>query len=72
MSMFDKLKDAAENALEEHGDVVKKAIDKAEDVVDQRTGGKYHDQIESAGDRAATFVDSRADDGPLPPTDPGH
>lgn len=42
MSMFDKAKQLAE----QHGDKLKGGLDKAGEFVNEKTGGKYADQIE--------------------------
>jgi hypothetical protein len=57
MGIFDKIKDAAESALEEHPDQLEAAIEKASDFADDRTGGKHHDQIEQAAAKAHDFVE---------------
>jgi hypothetical protein len=43
MGIFDKVKDMAS----QHSDQVSKEADKAEQVADEKTGGKYTDQINS-------------------------
>ena len=60
MGLFDNAKDLlgkAEELAAEHADVVKEGLDKAEDLADQATGGKYTEQIDSAGDKAADYVE---------------
>jgi hypothetical protein len=53
MGLFDKAKDlAAENA-----DAVEDAIDKAADVVDDKTGGKHSDKIDAAAEKAKDLID---------------
>jgi MT0933-like antitoxin protein len=52
------LKDKAEGAVVERKDQIQQAVQKAGEVADQRTGGKYHDKIEKAGDKALGLVDS--------------
>ncbi|MGC9669418.1 antitoxin [Planosporangium sp. 12N6] len=37
--------DKAKNLLDQHDDKVDKALDKAGEQIDQRTGGKYSEQI---------------------------
>jgi uncharacterized protein YllA (UPF0747 family) len=56
MGLFDKVKDLAG----QHADKVSDAIDKVADVVDDKTGGKYADQIDKGAEAAKGFV---ADDG---------
>jgi hypothetical protein len=62
--MFDKAKRLAE----EHGDKVDGALDKAADVVDEKTGGKYTDKIESGADAARRFLGSEEERGEEPPS----
>jgi DNA-binding protein H-NS len=47
----------AEETAVEHEQEIKQALQKAEATADQRTGGKYHDQIQKAGAKADTFID---------------
>ncbi|HEY5822428.1 MAG TPA: antitoxin [Propionibacteriaceae bacterium] len=53
MGIFDKAKDA----LSTHSDKVDTAIDKAGDMIDKKTGGKYAEHVDKgqalAKDRAA-------------------
>ena len=54
------MKDAAEavdvtdDLADEHGDQARQAIDKAADLVDDKTGSKYDDQIGTGVDRPRT------------------
>jgi len=57
MGIFDKIKDAAESALEEHPDQLETAIEKASDFADDHSGGAHHDQIEQAAAKAHDFVE---------------
>ena len=57
MGFLDKAKDLAG----EHSDLVKQGIEKAEDAVDSATKGKYSSQIDSAGDKAADYVETLDD-----------
>ncbi len=52
MGLFDKAKGLAG----EHADKVEQAIDKVADVVDEKTGGKYADQIDKGVEAAKGFV----------------
>ena len=58
MGFLDKAKDA----LEEHGDKVDAGIDKAADIADEKTGGKYSDHIDTGADKAKEVLDGLADD----------
>jgi hypothetical protein len=53
MSILDKLK----GLLKGKGDKVESAIDKAADVADDKTKGKYSDQIDTAAEKAKDVVD---------------
>ena len=49
--------DKAKEMLGQHGDKVEGAIDKVSDVVDEKTGGRYADQIDKGTEAARGFVD---------------
>ncbi len=62
------LLDKAKELLGKHEEKVEDAIDKVADVVDDKTGGKYADQIDKGAEAAKGLVDSDdADDDPAPP-----
>lgn len=63
MGMFDKIKDLAD----EHADKVEDAIDKVAEVVDDKTGGKYSEHIETGVAKAKEFVGDTGTDAPSPP-----
>lgn len=42
--------DDAKNLASEHADTVNSAIDKAEELANEKTGGKYDEQIAKAAD----------------------
>ncbi len=52
MGFLDKAKELAG----QHADKVEQAIDKAADMVDEKTGGKYADQIDKGAESAKGFV----------------
>jgi ElaB/YqjD/DUF883 family membrane-anchored ribosome-binding protein len=61
MGLADRLKDLtkkAEDTAAEHKDEIHQAVQKAEAAADQRTGGKYHDKIVAAGEKADAYVDT--------------
>jgi hypothetical protein len=60
MGMFDKLKKQAEKLADEHGDQIAKGLDKAGEVVDKRTKGKYAGTIDEATGKAKEAVDKLA------------
>ena len=53
----DEAKDKAEDLAEEHGDKAKLGIDKAADVIDDKTGGKHTEKIEDGADKAKDAID---------------
>jgi DNA-binding protein H-NS len=60
MGLADRLKGLtkkAEDTAVEHKDQIHQAVHKAEATADQRTGGKYHEQIQKAGAKADSLVD---------------
>ena len=62
MGFLDDIKGQAEGALNEHGDKVGDAIDKAVDFVDEKTGGKLGDKGDLIADKAkdALGINDRA------------
>lgn len=55
MGLFDKFKGSADDAKKfagDHADQIESGIDKAADVVDDKTGGKHTDKIDKAADKA--------------------
>lgn len=57
MGIFDKIKDAAGG----HEDEVNQGIDKAGDVVDEKTEGKYAAQVDQGQDFAKQQIGTPAD-----------
>jgi antitoxin protein of toxin-antitoxin system len=53
MSIVDKVK----QLISKHPDQVKQGIDKAGDMVDKTTGGKYSDKIDTAQQKASEYTD---------------
>ncbi|MDQ6776932.1 MAG: antitoxin, partial [Actinomycetota bacterium] len=65
MGFGDKFKDLAKQAQEavaERKDQIAGAVDRASTVADQRTGGKYSEQIAKAGQKATGVVEKLAGD----------
>lgn len=52
MGLFDKAKDLAED----NADKIADGVDKATDVVDDKTGGKFTDHLEKVDDAAEKFA----------------
>jgi hypothetical protein len=58
MGFMDKVK----GLLGQHEEKVDDAIDKAADVVDDKTGGEHTDKIDAAAEKAKDVVEDLADD----------
>ena len=56
MGIFDKAKDL----LNEHNDKVDQGIDKAAELIDQKTGGQHTEQIGQAAEQAKQAMDKNA------------
>lgn len=52
MGLFDSAKDKISDLAGDNQDKIEDGVDKAGDVVDDKTGGKFSDQIDNAGDTA--------------------
>ena len=55
MGLFNKAKDLAQD----NADKLDGVIDKAADMVDEKTGGKYSDKIDKAADAARNALDDQ-------------
>ncbi|MEU8892465.1 antitoxin [Streptomyces sp. NPDC048442] len=53
MSIMDKVK----AMLGQHSDKAKQGVDRAGDMVDQRTAGKYADKVDMAQDKTKEYID---------------
>ena len=60
MSIMDK----AKGLIGKNRDKAKDGVDKAADVVDDKTGGKHTDKIESGSEKAKDLIDGLAEEGP--------
>lgn len=63
---LDDLRRQAENLLEDHGDEVAKAIDKAEELAKSKVSG-HDSQIDQVADRLRDYVEERDKSGAAPP-----
>jgi ABC-type transporter Mla subunit MlaD len=54
--------DKAKDMAADNKDTVKDGIEKAADVVDDKTGGKFSDQVDQGAEAAKDAVDNLADD----------
>ncbi|MFJ9704400.1 antitoxin [Streptomyces sp. NPDC101234] len=52
-----KAKDKAEDIAQEHGDVLDSGLEKAGDLIDERTDGTYTDQIDTGVTKAQQLVE---------------
>ena len=59
MGLLDKIK----GMLEGNVDKVKEGVDKAGDMVDEKTGGKFTDKIDMAEEKIGEVIDDAAADG---------
>ena len=57
VGLFDKFKKKAAEVAEDHGDKIESGIDKAADLADDKTGGKFSDKIDSGAEAAKDFVE---------------
>ncbi len=57
MSFLDKFKSKAKEAVDQHGDKIATGIDKAAQVVDDKTKGKYSDKIGTGSAKAKEALD---------------
>ncbi|WP_042425998.1 antitoxin [Streptacidiphilus anmyonensis] len=64
MSVLDKVK----GMLKGHESQASKGVDKAGDLIDEKTGGKYASQVDTAQDQAKKQLGV---DDPTPPADGG-
>ena len=75
MSFLDKAKDLADKAeslAKDHPDQAETGIDKAGDLLDKATGGRFSEQLDSVQDKARDALGKSGEpDGPAAPTDPG-
>ncbi|MFE8948634.1 antitoxin [Streptomyces sp. NPDC007856] len=60
MSMMDKIK----QMLKGHEDQARTGVDKAGDMIDQRTQDKYRSQVDAAQKRADEYIDQNRRDNP--------
>ena len=58
MGFLDKAKAGLTKAVDQHGDKIAKGVDQAAAMVDKKTGGKHHDKLEQASEKAKDGLDS--------------
>jgi len=54
--------DKAKDLASEHEDKVQEGIDKAADMADEKTEGKYSDQIDQGAEKAKDYVENLDDE----------
>lgn len=54
---FKHIKDKVEQAAVEHEGEIRRAVEQAQSAADEKSGGKYTEQIRSAGAKADGLVD---------------
>jgi MT0933-like antitoxin protein len=58
MGFLDNAKEKISDLVDGHSDKVEDGIEKAGDVVDDKTGGKFEDKVDVAQDKTADALDS--------------
>ncbi|MBO1269337.1 antitoxin [Arthrobacter cavernae] len=56
VGLFDDLKGKAQELIEGNEEAIKDGIERAGDFVDEKTGGKFADQVDAVQDAASDFV----------------
>lgn len=56
-----KLRGQATDIAEKHGDKIADGVDKATDMVDDKTGGKFTDKLDQVDDKAADAIEKLAE-----------
>ncbi|OFE15719.1 hypothetical protein BA895_21610 [Humibacillus sp. DSM 29435] len=57
MGVFDNIKDKVTELVDQHGDKAGEGIDKAGDLVDEKTGGKYADKVDMGQQKVKDGLD---------------
>lgn len=58
MGFLDRFRKKGTTAVDEHGEKIGGGLDKAADVADDKTGGKFSEQIDTGADEAKDALDS--------------
>jgi MT0933-like antitoxin protein len=58
MGLLDRFRSKAAQTVDDHGDQVGQGIEKAGDVVDDKTGGKYSDKVDTAQEKATDALEN--------------
>ncbi len=57
MGLFDEIKDKAVELVQGNSDKVNEAVEKAGDLVDEKTGGQFSDKVDMAQEKAKEIAD---------------
>lgn len=58
MGFLDRFKKKATEVVDDQGDRIGEGLDKAADFVDDKTGGKYSERIDTGAEQAKDALDS--------------
>ena len=58
MGFLDDAKDKLGDLVDDHGDKVSEGIDKAAELIEDKTGGKFDDKIEMGAEKAKDALDA--------------
>jgi hypothetical protein len=58
MGLLDRFRSKSTQAVDDHGDKISQAIEKGGDVVDDKTGGKYSDKVDTAQEKATDALEN--------------
>jgi hypothetical protein len=68
MSDFqEQAKNWLRNVVKQNPDKIKAGVEKAGDLIDKQTGGKYAEKVDSVQQKVGGFVDKRSGDDSTPP-----
>ena len=57
MGLFDEMKDKATELIQGNSDKVDDAVEKAGDLLDEKTGGQFSDKVDMAQEKAKEIGD---------------
>jgi hypothetical protein len=57
----EQAKNFLRNVVKQNPDKIKTGVEKAGDLVDKQTGGKYADKVDAVQEKADSYLDSHAD-----------
>lgn len=67
----DQAKNWLRNVVKQNPDKIKAGVEKAGDLIDKQTGGKYAEKVDSVQEKVGTYVDSHAEPS-QPSSEPGN